>query len=57
MFGRTPSLEVVAVAGLQWISWCVFSVVDFVFIFFDVVFSSNTEKNLIQCLVDDLRVF
>ena len=42
-------LEVVAVAGLLWISWCVFSGVGFFvffFSFFDSFFSSNAHGQL-----------
>ena len=37
-------LELVAVAGLLWISWCVLAAADFfVFFFFDFLFSSNAH--------------
>ena len=36
-------LEVVAVAGLVWISWCVLGGADFFVFFFDFFFSSNTH--------------
>ena len=37
-------LEVVAVAGLLWLSWCVLGEADFFeFFFFDLFFSSNTH--------------
>ena len=40
-------LEVVAVAGLLWISWCVFGGADFfVFCFFQFFFSSNAHSLL-----------
>ena len=36
--------ELVAVAGLLWISWCVLAAADFfVFFFFDFLFSSNAH--------------
>ena len=36
-------LEVVAIAGLMWVSWCVFGGADFFVFFFDIFFSSNAH--------------
>ena len=36
-------LEVVAVAGLLWISWCVLGGADFPVFFFSIFFSSNAH--------------
>ena len=36
-------LEVVAVAGLLWISWCVLCRADFFRVFFSILFSSNAH--------------
>ena len=38
--------EVVAVAGLLWISWCVLGAAEFVVLFFLVFFSSNSHSLL-----------
>ena len=36
-------LEVVAVTGLLWISWCVMGEADFFVFFFSIFFSSNAH--------------
>ena len=41
-------LEVVAVAGLLWISWCVLGGADFFVFFFPIFISSSNTHGLLQ---------
>ena len=41
-------LEVVAVAGLMWVSWCVFGGADFFVLFFPRFFFSSNAHGLLQ---------
>ena len=44
-FRRGLSLEVVAVAGLMWVSWCVFDGADFFRIFHEFAFSNSYTQS------------
>ena len=41
-------LELVAVAGLLWLSWCVLGGADFLFFIFSIVFFSSNAHGLLQ---------